>query len=119
MSHPPTHVGGCHCGAVRFRTKVDLAKTLVCNCSICSKRGHILSFVPAEQFELVSGEEKLTDYRFNKMTINHQFCSICGVGAFARGEAPDGTTMVAINVRCIDEVEIEALAPTHFDGRSL
>jgi hypothetical protein len=41
------------------------------------------------------------------------------VGAFSRGTSPQGDEMVAVNVRCLDEVDVAALAPASFDGRSL
>jgi hypothetical protein len=41
------------------------------------------------------------------------------VGAFSRGTSPTGGEMVAVNVRCLDEVDIGALDPKPFDGRSL
>ena len=59
-----------------------------CNCSICQKRGALLTFVPAAQFKLLSGEDELTDYQFNKKIVHHLFCSHCGVGSFARGNGP-------------------------------
>ena len=31
---------------------------------------------------------------------------------------PDGTPMVAINIRCLEGVDPDALKPTRFDGRS-
>ena len=36
-----TYEGGCHCGRVRFRIRVDLEQSTVgeCNCSICTKKG--------------------------------------------------------------------------------
>ena len=40
-------------------------------------------------------------------------------GSFARGTAPDGFEIVAVNVRCLENVDIGALSPTPFDGRSL
>jgi hypothetical protein len=41
------------------------------------------------------------------------------VGAFSRGKNPKGEDMVAVNVRCLDDIDIAALTPTPFDGRSL
>ena len=64
-------------------------------------------------------EEMLTDYQFGKRIIHHLFCPQCGVGAFSRGTAPDGRDVVAVNVRCLDEVDIKALSPTPFDGKNL
>jgi hypothetical protein len=38
--------------------------------------------------------------------------------SFARATGPDGTPMVAINVRCLEGVDPYSLEPTRFDGRS-
>jgi hypothetical protein len=112
------HKGSCHCGAVRFHVDVDLTAPITCNCSYCSRRGSILAFTQAESFELVAGEEKLTEYRFNTNKIQHLFCSDCGMESFARGTRPDGTSMVAINVRCLEDVDVDSLNVTRVDGRS-
>jgi hypothetical protein len=119
MPEAKTYTGGCHCGKVRYEATTDLGQVLSCNCSICMKRGLLLSFVPAGQFSLASGEHVLTDYQFNRKAIHHLFCSACGVESFARGTAPNGAEMVALNVRCLDGVEISELTLTPFDGRSL
>jgi len=119
MPDPKNHAGGCHCGAVRYQATSDLAQVLSCNCSICQKRGALLTFIPAEQFKLLSGEDALTDYQFNRKIIHHLFCKTCGVGSFARGKGPDGREMVAINVRCLDDVDLALLAVTPFDGKSM
>ena len=113
-----SHTGGCHCGKVRYEATVDLDGAMSCNCSRCSKLGWILAFTPAEKFRLVSGEDGLTDYLFNKHVIHHLFCSTCGMKSFARGTAPDGSAAVAVNVRCLDDVDIGALRPTPVDGKS-
>ncbi len=120
MSELPTHTGGCHCGNVRFRVRTDLAQVGACNCSICSKTGTLLSFVPASEFELLSEPSPpLTDYQFNKHVIHHYFCPVCGVRSFATGTAPDGSDMRAVNVRCLDDVDVDSLKVVHYDGRSL
>jgi hypothetical protein len=119
MAEMRKHAGGCHCGAVRYEVETDLGKVVSCNCSLCQKRGSVLAFVPLSQFNLLSGENAVTDYQFNKKIIHHFFCGICGVGPFARGVAPGGAEMVAINVRCLDDVDIETLEITPFDGKSL
>jgi hypothetical protein len=113
------YTGGCHCGAVRYEVEADLAHTVTCNCSICSKTGTILTFAPATSFKLLSGEELLTDYQFNRKIIHHLFCTTCGIRSFSRGRMPDGTETVAINVRCLDGVDVAGLAPRAFDGKSL
>lgn len=118
MIETKTYTGGCHCGKVRYEVTVRLDPVISCNCSICSKTGTLLSFTPADQFELLSGDDNLTDYQFNKMHIHHLFCSTCGVRSFGRGKGPNGTEMRAINVRCLDDVDISALTLTPFDGKS-
>ena len=80
----------------------------------------MLTFAPVEDFKLVSGEDSLTPYLFNKKIINHNFCSKCGVTAFARGKRPtDGAPLIAVNVRCLEGVDVSALEIKHFDGKSL
>ena len=118
MSERVLYTGGCHCGAVRYQVEADLSQTMVCNCSLCSKIGWILALVPKEQFTLLSGEELLTDYQFNKKIIHHRFCQVCGVRSFSLGESA-GKEMVAINVRCLDGVEADKLTPMPVDGKSL
>jgi hypothetical protein len=98
---------------------LDLSKAVIaCNCSMCGKKGTLLTFVPAGEFKLQSGEGGLTSYHFNKMVIDHLFCSTCGVTSFARGKKPDGTAMVAVNARCLDGVDPRKLEIKHVDGAS-
>ncbi|MFC6488749.1 GFA family protein [Nitratireductor sp. GCM10026969] len=110
--------GGCHCGAVRFDVDVDVSNPITCNCSYCTQRGSILAFTPAEALTLERGEEKLTEYRFNSGQIQHLICSVCGMESFARGAMPDGTKMVAVNLRCLEGVDLDGLEPAQVDGRS-
>lgn len=119
MANAKEHTGGCHCGKVRYKAKTDLAQIISCNCSICQKRGHWLTFVGADQFTLLSGETDLADYQFNRNVIHHLFCKTCGIESFARGSMPDGSPMVAINVRCLDGIDLTPIKPMPFDGRSL
>jgi hypothetical protein len=114
-----TYSGGCHCGKVRYEVTTAIGPVVACNCSMCGKRGSLLTFAPAEQFALRKGEDALTDYQFNKHLIHHLFCSTCGISSFSRGASPDGKAMVAINVRCLDGIDLDALEIRKFDGRSL
>src|SRR5450432_326414 len=113
-----TYSGGCQCGRVRYQATVDLGKPVIsCNCSMCGRAGTLLTFVPKSQFTLLSGEDALTDYQFHKHLIHHSFCGTCGIKSFARGKRPDGADMVAVNARCLDDVDLDALTITKFDGR--
>lgn len=111
--------GGCHCGKVRYEVTADLSKVYSCNCSICSKRGWLLAFVKPEQFKLVQGGDELTDYQFGKKSIHHLFCPVCGVSSFGRGSTPQSGDMIAVNVRCVDNLDLPSLSVTEVDGKSL
>ena len=110
--------GGCHCKAVRFEVKMKVESAIDCNCSICSMRATILTFVPASQFKLLSGREMLTEYQFHKKVIHHYFCKRCGISSFSEGAMPDGTKMIAVNLRCVDGFDVNSVKITHFDGKS-
>ena len=87
--------------------------------SAVARSDALWTFVPPEQFALRAGADDVRDYQFGKRTIHHLFCPQCGVGAFSRGTTPKGGEMVAVNVRCLDDLDITTLALTPFDGRSL
>ena len=107
------HEGGCHCGAVRYRATLDLGEPVIeCNCSICTDKGPLLSFVP--EVEVLTGEGELADYRFNTHQIGHRFCRTCGVEVFGQVEGQGA----AINVRTLDGVDLAALNRQPFDGAS-
>jgi hypothetical protein len=110
--------GGCQCGAVRFEADLSLENPIACNCSRCQKLGSLLVFAPLADFRLLSGEDVLRKYIFNTGKIEHLFCETCGIESFARGQAPDGKKMVAVNVNCLDGVEPRALNFTLHDGRA-
>ncbi len=110
-----TYEGGCHCGRVRFRVTADLTRISQCNCSICTKKGILHFIVPPERFELVSGKEELTTYRFNTRVARHTFCRHCGIHPFYVPRSdPD---KIDVNVRCLDGIDLSALRITTFDGQ--
>lgn len=113
------YTGGCHCGNVRYEVEMDIKELLSCNCSICHKKGAPLAFAPASGFTLHSAEDALGDYQFGKKHIHHLFCKTCGIHSFGKGSMPDGTAMVAINVRCLDDVDLSQFPVNHFDGKNL
>lgn len=113
------YIGSCHCGSVKYQVETDLSSVMSCNCSICSKKGWLLAFANAEQFKLEKGSDILSDYQFYKKNIHHVFCKQCGISSFAKGKAPNGKEMMAINVRCLQGVDIGKLTIKQVDGKSL
>jgi hypothetical protein len=115
-----TYDGSCHCGAVRYEvTMAPPSQAFACNCSICSRSGWLLAFVPASSFRLLAGEGELTGYRFGKKRIHHLFCRTCGVRPFSRGTGKEGQEMVSVNLRCLAGLDAAALPVHTFDGASL
>ena len=70
-------------------------------------------------FSSAPARKTCKEYLFNKHAIRHQLCVDCGVDVFARGKKPDGTDVVALNVSCIDGIELSKLKMTPMDGRSM
>lgn len=114
-----TYRGGCHCGRIAFEVEGSLEQVLECNCSICSKRGSLLWFVPRGQLRLTTPESDLATYTFNTGRIRHRFCDRCGCAPFGEGVDQDGIPTAAVNVRCLDDVNVWALKVVPFDGRRL
>lgn len=112
--------GACHCGAIAFTAEADIDQVMECNCSHCSKKGFLLAFIPATNFTLETPGAPLSEYRFNKKHIAHLFCPACGVEAFARAKHPvTGVDTVALNVRCLQNVDIARFRVARVDGASL
>jgi hypothetical protein len=111
--------GSCHCGQVAFEVDGELTGVTECNCSICARKGALHWFVGRDQLRLLTPEENLATYTFNKEVIRHRFCPQCGIHPYGEGVAPSGERMAAINVRSLDNVDIAALPVRHYDGRAL
>ena len=112
------YLGSCHCGKVAFEVEGEIESAMSCNCSICQRKGSLLWFVPREKLRLLTPEENASTYLFNKHAIKHRFCPSCGIHPYADGIDPKGNRMAAINIRCLDGIDLSAIPITHFDGRS-
>ncbi|MFT3720974.1 GFA family protein [Pseudorhodoferax sp.] len=113
------HQASCHCGQNRFTFDGDIAEVLACNCSICRRRGSLLWFTPRENLKLQTPEEASRSYTFHKHVIRHRFCPTCGIHLYGEGASPQGVPMAAINVRCVEGIDLDAIPVRHFDGRAL
>lgn len=114
-----SYSGSCHCGSVTFTVNQSLPDDAInCNCSHCERKGFLLTFVDRDAFQVNSGDDNLTEYRFGSHTIAHQFCKTCGVQSFGIGVGPDGSEKAAINLRCVADVNLDALNVQQVDGAS-
>lgn len=109
--------GRCHCGAVSW--EADLPDEITadeCNCSICEMVGFLHVIVPRSKFKLLTGDDHLTEYRFNTGAARHWFCKTCGVKSFYVPRSnPDG---YALNLRCMDRSQFAKIEIRPFDGRN-
>ncbi|MBC3764649.1 GFA family protein [Neptunicella marina] len=111
--------GSCHCGNIRYQADGEFGDLLSCNCSICSKRGSLLWFIPRSNLSVSTPDKPLSTYTFNSHKIKHHFCPVCGCAPFGEGEDGKGNSMAAINARCVDNVDLSQFKINHFDGKSL
>ena len=111
--------GSCHCGKIAIEVEGELTQAMQGNCSICSRKGYLLWFVPRANMRLLMPENEIATYTFNKHQIQHLFCPTCGCSPFCEGTGPAGEATAAINVRCLDDyVDLPALKIIPYDGRS-
>jgi hypothetical protein len=111
--------GSCHCQRVVFEVEGQVDSGLACNCSICSRRGSLLWFVPRDRLRLLTDDDAAATYWFNKHAIGHRFCPVCGIHAFGEGTDPKGNRIAAVNLRCIEGLDLAKVPVREFDGRSL
>jgi hypothetical protein len=111
--------GGCHCGQIAFEVEGNIEEVIACNCSFCSKRGNLMWFTAKTNFRLTTSTENYATYTFYRHKIQHRFCPTCGCGPFEESLSPRGEAMVAINVRCLNDVDLSALKVRDFNGRKL
>jgi len=110
--------GSCHCGAVAFEAEGEIDSAMACNCSMCRRRGSLLWFIPREQLRLKTPEAAAGTYIFNKHVIKHRFCPTCGIHPYGEGSDPQGNVMAAVNLRCVENVDLDAIPVQHYDGRA-
>jgi hypothetical protein len=111
--------GSCHCGQVAFEVEGEIQGVIACNCSICQRKGSLLWFVPRAQLTLTTDPAAMSTYLFNKHLIQHHFCPTCGIHPFGEGTAPNGDVMAAVNIRCLEAVDIDQFPVQHYDGKNL
>jgi hypothetical protein len=113
-----TYQGSCHCGAIAFDVTGELGPVTACNCSICQRKGVLMWFVPRTALTLRTHPDAMRTYRFNTHKIAHHFCPTCGIHPFGEANDPAGNPVAAVNARCLEGVDVDALEVNHFDGRS-
>ncbi len=111
--------GSCHCGRVAFEVEGEINGAVACNCSICQRKGSLLWFVPRESLHLLTPDHAASTYTFNKHVIKHRFCPVCGIHPYGEGTDPKGNAIAAINIRCLEGIDLAGTPVRNYDGRAL
>ena len=111
----------CHCGAVRFTFSGPdrIESGLRCNCSICRRKGALMSafsLAPGEIHIEVTGDN-LATYEFGSGVAKHHFCKTCGINPFHGTMRKPGH--YRINLGCVDDLDATQLPFDVFDGASI
>tara|TARA_B100001093_G_C26732203_1_gene972749 strand:- start:713 stop:1087 length:375 start_codon:yes stop_codon:yes gene_type:complete len=95
----------CHCGAIEAEVKISerIEKILRCNCSLCKRKGAMMTMVKNEDFKIIKGEDKLKLYQFHTKVANHYFCSICGI--YTHHNPRSNPAMIGFNLGCLEDVD--------------
>ncbi|MGC1302778.1 MAG: GFA family protein [Caulobacteraceae bacterium] len=96
--------GQCHCGAVRFKVKLTdgFNTRRRCTCSYCRMRGAVAVSADLGGITFLSGEDKLSSYRFNTGSAQHFFCSKCGI--YTHHQRRSNQQQYGVNVACLEGI---------------
>ena len=94
----------CHCGGVEAEVKIPfpVIKKLRCNCSLCKRKGAIMTMVSPDEFKIIKGQKLLKVYQYHTKVAKHFFCSNCGI--YTHHNPRSNPAMYGINLACIEEV---------------
>ena len=95
----------CHCKGVEAEVNVQqpFTKIIRCNCSICKRKGAIMTMVGPDDFKIIKGAALLKLYQYHSKTAKHYFCSNCGI--YTHHNPRSNPSMYGINVGCLDGVD--------------
>jgi hypothetical protein len=95
----------CHCENVEVEVNIPEAgfpKLMRCNCSLCKRKGAVMSPLPKENVKLVKGQDSLKLYQYHTKVAEHYFCSNCGI--YTHHKMRSNPNMIGVNVACIEGI---------------
>ena len=95
----------CHCENVELEVNIPEAgfpKLMRCNCSLCKRKGAVMSPLPKENVKLVKGKDSLKLYQYHTKVAEHYFCSNCGI--YTHHKMRSNPNMIGVNVACIEGI---------------
>jgi hypothetical protein len=118
------HVGGCHCGNVHVRLRLNTppreTPLRACQCSFCRAHSTRTAADPAGLLELWAEDWTLVEpYRFGSRSADYFVCRRCGIYIAAVCATRAGERAV-VNVNCLaDRAEFTQIpAAADYDGET-
>ena len=96
----------CHCEKVELEVNIPdegFKKLMKCNCSLCKKKGAIMTPISREELKVVKGEDVLKLYQYHTKVAKHYFCSNCGI--YTHHVMRSNPKMYGINVACLEGIK--------------
>ena len=95
----------CHCGGIEIHVKLPgqgFEKLMRCNCSLCKRRGYIMTPISPENFKLIKGHDLITLYQYHTKVAQHYICSNCGIHTHSNPRI--NPKLYGLNVACIESI---------------
>jgi len=95
----------CHCGGVEIEANVpdQFKKLMRCNCSLCKRKGAIMTMVGHDDLKVIKGQDLIKLYQYHTKVAEHYFCSNCGI--YTHHKMRSNPNMYGINVACLEGVK--------------
>ena len=92
----------CHCKKVRIQINLPVSPKLVrCNCSICKRKGAIMTMIEPDGFKILAGADFIKKYKFHTKAASHFFCSNCGI--YTHHNPRRNPSLYGVNVGCLED----------------
>lgn len=104
-STPPTFIGSCLCGAVRYEVRSRIKAVTHCHCSMCRK-AHGAAFgtygsVPVDDFVVTHGAEFRRSHD-SSPGVTRTFCSSCGSPLTWHSSQGDAALWISFSLGTLD-----------------
>ncbi|MSP83027.1 MAG: GFA family protein [Alphaproteobacteria bacterium] len=96
MANRKALVGGCLCGAVRYKVRGPLRDVANCHCGQCRKfHGHIGAYTNAKTKDLTFTADSGLTWFTSSRIARRGFCRVCGSSLFWQALGGDTTSIAA------------------------
>tara|TARA_B000000460_G_C21251430_1_gene279284 strand:- start:64 stop:435 length:372 start_codon:yes stop_codon:yes gene_type:complete len=96
----------CHCESVELEVNIPdegFKKLMRCNCSLCKRKGTVMSPIPTTDLKIIKGQDHLKLYQYHTKVAEHYFCKNCGI--YTHHKMRSNPNMFGINVACVEGIK--------------